>query len=328
MKQEASIKTSLRIVFLYILVLVLGIVVSAALYTVYTLCKNMIAGGGLKVFNLGYFVTGINVFSPLVVIAAGLVMILYLIRYSIRKILPFNLFVIAYIAVWVFLLPLNYSVVSKISTTTPPTETAKTLTSDYFRTGKTGNVFYYSSIVNENTADGICIDKVDESTYTFNNVVIPRNEGFSDSLIHKSIGMPSLIETMLSWAKMFFNIARQAWESGFLGWLCFASISLALASTAGLSFISKWRMVNVLSVCIVTVGILVLNILAYTKSFMDPARVFLEGAMSNIPIKNPLIVLMNVLIFVILSLLGFIVQNKRRKEDKALYADPYGKEFA
>ena len=61
---------------------------------------------------------------------------------------------------------------------------------------------------------------------------------------------------------------------------------------------------------------------------MDPARVFLEGAMPNIPIKNPLIVLMNVLIFVILSLLGFIVQNKRRKEDKALYADPYGKEFA
>ena len=328
MKQEASIKTSLRILLLYVLVLVLGTVVCAAIYTVYSLCKNMIAGGGLHVFNLSYFLAGVNMFAPLVVVASGIIMIMYIIRYSIRNILPFGVFIIAYVAVWVFLLPLNYSVVANITKTNPPADGDKTLSSDYFRTGTDGDVFYYSSIENENVADGICIDKTEGVTYTFSGVTIPRNEGFSDSLIHKSIGMPTLIDGSLSWVKMFFNISRQAWKSGFLAWLCFASIGLALASVAGLTFVSRWRLVNVLSSCIVTVGIVFLNILAYTKSFMDPAKAFLEGAMANVPIKNPLIVLMNVLIFVIFSLLGFIVRQKRRKEERLSNEDPYGKEFA
>ena len=328
MKQEASIKTAVRIILLYLFVLILGTASCAVIYTVYSLCKNMIAGGGLKVFNLNYFLNGVNMFEPLVVIASGVVMCMYLIRYSIRKVLPFNVFVIAYIAAWAFLVPLNFTLLSNLSTkANQPPEAKHPLTTDYFRTGKTGSIFYYSSIENENLADGICINEEGETAYTFSDVAIPENKGYSDSLIHKSIGMPKLIDIIASWVKMFLSIARQAWESGLFSWICFASIGLALASVAGLCFVSKWRMVNVVSVCTATLGILVLNIMAYTNSFLDPAKVFLEGAMTNVPIKNPLVVLMNVLVFVVFSILGFIVHRKRRQEDR-LNDMPYGKEYA
>lgn len=329
MKQESTLKTSLRIIFLYVLVLVLGTVFCAAVYTVYLLCMNMISGGGLKIFNLGYFLRGINTYGPLMFVACGIVMCLYFIRYSICKALPVTVVVIAYVATWFFVIPLDYALLTKYTEKHPPVSAEKSISADYFRVGDSGAIFYYSSVENDKT-DGVCIDTTGQKdeVYTFSGVSIPKEQARQDSLIHKSIGMPWAIELVVSWVKMFTKISRQAWESGFLGWLCFSSISLSLAAVLGLCFVSKWRMVNVLSVCIATVGILILNVLAYTKSFLDPAKAFVDGALSKLPIKNPLIVLMNVLIFVILSLVGLIVLNKRRKEEKSSNVDPYGKEFA
>ncbi len=323
MKQESSIKTTLRMLLLYVLVLILGTVFCAVIYTIYTLCMHMIAGSGLKVFDFGYFLTGANTFFPLVVIISGIVMSLYVIRYSIRKVLPIVVIFAAYVAAWIFLIPINYSWKVK---TPSLTEANMTLTSDYFRVGESGSVFYYSSI-EDGLADGVCIDNQSdiEDVYTFGNVRIPKTEGYSDSLIHKSIGMPKIIEQFVAWFNIFLDITRQAWKAGFIGWLCFASISLPLASVLGLCLVSKWRMVNVLSVFMAVAGILVLNVMAYTKSFMEPAKAFVEGALSNLPVKNPLVVLMNVLIFVIFSLIGFIMYNKCRKEDKKEREDPYGR---
>lgn len=327
MKKESSIITTLRMVLIYVLVLIIGTAICAAVYTAYSLCIKMVAGGGVNVFNLGYFLTGVNKFFPLVVVLCGAMMCFYLIRYSIVQVIPLVTVVAAIIATWVFLIPLNYTWLSKYAETHPQTEVEKSLTSDYFRVGKTGAVFYYCSVEDGSIADGVCIDpeNQDDKIYTFSNVSIPKSKGASDSLIHKSIGMPKFVEILTMWSRMFFRISHQAWKGGFLAWLCFSSIGLALASVVGLCSVSKWRMVNLVMVCMSIIGILVLNIMAYTQSFMDPAKAFLEGAMSKLPIKNPLIVIMNVLIFVVFSLLGFIMQQKYRKALRLENEDPYGR---
>ncbi len=336
MEKESSIKISLRLIFLYLFIIVFGTCLCAFIYSLYSLCTNLVAGEKLPFFSLPYFMSGILIFLPFVLILSGLFMCFYLIRHPVKSGLPVLTYGALYMAAWIFLMPLNFNYLQKMVQGKATVEkSSQKLSEGYFRQGKSGNIFYYTDVTRDNLGDGVCIDmgSPDKEVYTFSGVDLSSSklsgDGFSDVLIQETVDMPKTMSVLAKWFSTFMNIAKTAFSGGFFSWLCFASISLALVSVVGLARLSRWRLKNALWVVIASLGIIVLNVLIYTNTFFEPVSAFLEGAVSKIPqVKNPLVVLVNFVIFILFIIIGLVSYGKFRKKARDEEMDPYGGEYA
>ena len=336
MEKESSVKISLRLIFLYLFIIVFGTCLCAFIYSLYSLCTNLVAGEKLPFFSLPYFMSGILIFLPFVLILSGLFMCFYLIRHPVKSGLPVLTYGALYMAAWIFLMPLNFNYLQKMVQGKATVEkSSQKLSEGYFRQGKSGNIFYYTDVTRDNLGDGVCIDmgSPDKDVYTFSGVDLSSSklsgDGFSDVLIQETVDMPKTMSVLAKWFSTFMNIAKTAFSGGFFSWLCFASISLALVSVVGLARLSRWRLKNALWVVIASLGIIVLNVLIYTNTFFEPVSAFLEGAVSKIPqVKNPLVVLVNFVIFILFIIIGLVSYGKFRKKARDEEMDPYGGEYA
>ncbi len=336
MEKESSIKISLRLIFLYLFIIVFGTCLCAFIYSLYSLCTNLVAGEKLPFFSLPYFMSGILIFLPFVLILSGLFMCFYLIRHPVKSGLPVLTYGALYMAAWIFLMPLNFNYLQKMVQGKATVEkSSQKLSEGYFRQGKSGNIFYYTDVTRDNLGDGVCIDmgSPDKEVYTFSGVDLSSSklsgDVFSDVLIQETVDMPKTMSVLAKWFSTFMNIAKTAFSGGFFSWLCFASISLALVSVVGLARLSRWRLKNALWVVIASLGIIVLNVLIYTNTFFEPVSAFLEGAVSKIPqVKNPLVVLVNFVIFILFIIIGLVSYGKFRKKARDEEMDPYGGEYA
>ncbi len=336
MEKESSIKISLRLIFLYLFIIVFGTCLCAFIYSLYSLCTNLVAGEKLPFFSLPYFMSGILIFLPFVLILSGLFMCFYLIRHPVKSGLPVLTYGALYMAAWIFLMPLNFNYLQKMVQGKATVEkSSQKLSEGYFRQGKSGNIFYYTDVTRDNLGDGVCIDmgSPDKDVYTFSGVDLSSSklsgDVFSDVLIQETVDMPKTMSLLAKWFSTFMNIAKTAFSGGFFSWLCFASISLALVSVVGLARLSRWRLKNALWVVIASLGIIVLNVLIYTNTFFEPVSAFLEGAVSKIPqVKNPLVVLVNFVIFILFIIIGLVSYGKFRKKARDEEMDPYGGEYA
>lgn len=336
MEKESSIKISLRLIFLYLFIIVFGTCLCAFIYSLYSLCTNLVAGEKLPFFSLPYFMSGILIFLPFVLILSGLFMCFYLIRHPVKSGLPVLTYGALYMAAWIFLMPLNFNYLQKMVQGKATVEkSSQKLSEGYFRQGKSGNIFYYTDVTRDNLGDGVCIDmgSPDKDVYTFSGVDLSSSklsgDVFSDVLIQETVDMPKTMSVLAKWFSTFMNIAKTAFSGGFFSWLCFASISLALVSVVGLARLSRWRLKNALWVVIASLGIIVLNVLIYTNTFFEPVSAFLEGAVSKIPqVKNPLVVLVNFVIFILFIIIGLVSYGKFRKKARDEEMDPYGGEYA
>ena len=336
MEKESSIKISLRLIFLYLFIIVFGTCLCAFIYSLYSLCTNLVAGEKLPFFSLPYFMSGILIFLPFVLILGGLFMCFYLIPHPVKSGLPVLTYGALYMAAWIFLMPLNFNYLQKMVQGKATVEkSSQKLSEGYFRQGKSGNIFYYTDVTRDNLGDGVCIDmgSPDKEVYTFSGVDLSSSklsgDVFSDVLIQETVDMPKTMSVLAKWFSTFMNIAKTAFSGGFFSWLCFASISLALVSVVGLARLSRWRLKNALWVVIASLGIIVLNVLIYTNTFFEPVSAFLEGAVSKIPqVKNPLVVLVNFVIFILFIIIGLVSYGKFRKKARDEEMDPYGGEYA
>ena len=336
MEKESSVKISLRLIFLYLFIIVFGTCLCAFIYSLYSLCTNLVAGEKLPFFSLPYFMSGILIFLPFVLILSGLFMCFYLIRHPVKSGLPVLTYGALYMAAWIFLMPLNFNYLQKMVQGKATVEkSSQKLSEGYFRQGRSGNIFYYTDVTRDNLGDGVCIDmgSPDKEVYTFSGVDLSSSklsgDVFSDVLIQETVDMPKTMSVLAKWFSTFMNIAKTAFSGGFFSWLCFASISLALVSVVGLARLSRWRLKNALWVVIASLGIIVLNVLIYTNTFFEPVSAFLEGAVSKIPqVKNPLVVLVNFVIFILFIIIGLVSYGKFRKKARDEEMDPYGGEYA
>ncbi len=323
MKKESSFKQGLKVIPLYIVTVVIGTVVCAVAYSLYSLCTHMVAGAQVQIFNLKYFLDGVFMFSPAILILSGVLTCAYLIRHPPTSAFPTIMYMIIYAVFWIILMPLNFKFADSFKIGQPePVESQVKLSDGFFRETSKENVFYYTNVSEKNVVDGVCISPDDSQTvYSFTDLQLPAATDFSDPLIKKTVQMPDILQTLSKYFNTFITIARTSCTQGTFAWLCFASIGLALLSVVGLRQLSKWRIINLILVVSVTVGILALNIIGYTKSFMDPLKAKVDGIVPQL--NNPLIVLLNVLICIICLCIGIIVAAKRNRQ-MALEDELYG----
>ena len=323
MKKESSFKQGLKVIPLYIVTVVIGTVICAVAYSLYSLCTHMVAGAQVQIFNLKYFLDGVFIFSPAILILSGVLTCAYLIRHPPTSAFPTIVYMIIYAVFWVILMPLNFRLADRFNLTQEEAAASPVQLSDgFFRESGQGHIYYYTSVSDKNVVDGVCIAPSDsQMVYTFSDIQLPGATDFSDPLIKQTVQMPEVLQVLSKWFNSFMVIARTSCTRGTFEWLCFASIGFALLSVVGLRQISKWRIIDLVLVVGVTAGILALNILGYTNSFMDPIKAKVDGMLPTI--KNPLLVLLNILICIICLCIGIIVSAKRSRQ-QAMENELYG----
>ena len=269
----------------------------------------MVAGAQVQIFNLKFFLDGVFIFSPAILILSGVLTCAYLIRHPPTSAFPTIIYMIIYAVFWIILMPLNFKLADKFSLSQSQ-ETGSSvvkLSDGFFRETDEGYIYYYTNVSDKNVVEGACIaPKDNQSVYSFTDIQLPAARDFSDPLIKKTVQMPEVLQVLSRWFNSFMVIARTSYTEGTLAWLCFASVGLALLSVVGLRQLSKWRL---------------MNILGYTNSFMDPLKAKVDGIVPNV--KNPLLVILNIIICIICLCIGIIVSAKRSRQ-RALEDELYG----
>ena len=321
MKENNSIKTAFQLLLFYVCVVIAGTLAAAGVYTVYVLCTHIVAGQGISAFGFKYFISGLLVMSPVVLVLTNLLMCLYLIRHASKGVLPFSVYIVLYALSWLGLIPLMFNVSAKYSLAhANDVEAREYLSTGYFRSVD-DKILYYSRILEDNSSDGLVIDldDPDNSVQTFRNMKVPESHGFLDYLIQSTIEMPPVTSTATRMTSQFMGLASATFRHGYVYWLLFATMGAALLSVYGIKRLSRWRLVNVVMIIFISLCIILFNMLAYSGLYKGSLCYPVVSAVNNFakaltPVCNPTAVFGNLLCFVVFSTIGTVVHFKRRNE--------------
>ena len=294
----------------------------AAVYMIYTLCINMVAGQQLT-FDVKLFLEGVLLFLPLVLVLQAMFMTLWMIRHPESTLIPIAIYAAIYLVSWVFILPATSREAAFGKSQYNGQNVSDKPSAGYFR-ASTDKIFYYSN-VDETTslANGLCVDtnKPSDNVYTFSNIRLSQKRTvFTDSLIQNTIEMPPTLSIIVNYIKKFFTQIDQCSKGGFGYWLCFASMSLPLLAVVALRRFSQWRLVSVISIIFVTFGVLAFNIACYADNSITNMNGPINEVLTKIPplkslakIGNPCVILSNIIFFLVLTAAFFAFEFKNRK---------------
>lgn len=322
MNIKKSLLTSLKLMGFYICISVIMCIALAAIYMIYTLCINMVAGQQLT-FDIKLFLDGVLLFLPLVLVLQAMFMTLWMIRHPESTILPIAFYALIYIASWIFVLPATVKEASFEGSRYSGQNVSDKPSSGYFRSSR-DKIFYYSNINEDNSlANGLCIatDKTSDNVYTFSNVQLSQKRTtFTDSLIQNTIEMPASLSIIVCYVQDFFVILNTCAKGGLGYWLCFSTLALPLLAVVALRRFSPWRLVSVISIIFVTFGMMAFNIAGYTNTGFVAVENSINEVLTKIPplkslarISNPCVMLANIVVFIILTAAFFAFEFKNRR---------------
>ena len=311
-----SLRRSLGVFFVFLFTILAGTIALTLLFVLYETCMNLVAGQGAGVFDFSYFLKGLFISLPIILILSGFAMCCYLIKRGVNSKIPLIVYYVLYLAVWFAFMPLIFFASSKFNLQEKILQKNINISSGYFRE-KSGYVFYYSNVDENNFADGLVIDLSgkNQDVYTFKNLELnEENEEFKDSLIEKNIKLPFGIQFITENLRSLLRYALDAMNSGWKTWLCFASLGIALASLVGVRNFSKWKLLNLLLEILFFSSLLIFNLFVYSrKIFFEIDRNF-TSVLKFLPEgSSALLLCVNFLFFIVFLLLGIFLGIKNRK---------------
>lgn len=308
---KPAIKHALMVAFTFFVLSIVATLLSAMLFMVYMLCTHVVSGQSITSFDSVLFVEGMLSSAPFVMLASAMFMILYMIRHPYTHWLPLTVYAVLYTVAWLLFIPAVFSLENHFDEQGIVSNVEYGhLSPDYFRNSD-GLVFYYSQVQKDNLANGVCIDLTDSygKVYSFSNVRLPGSNGdFIDSLVKSAVGMSPVMSAIMKCLENLADVARLSILGGYLRWITFATIGLALMSVVGLRRVSRWRLVNVAFVVAFSVFIFVFNVFCYTSSPISGAVSFMNGYLSKVfPMANPFAFLCNIVLAFALGLTGLLI---------------------
>lgn len=270
---KSMLLSAVKILVTHFLLLLIGTVVGAVLYMVYSMCSTLVAGQGFANFNLGFFVQGIFLTLPIIFAASAAFIAFYTIRHSEIQFGSVIVFIVVYMLEWIFIQPLIVKVgIQKASKESYVIE-RDPLSTGYFRNYAGKYIFYFSSVDKENISSGICMDTTGgaDNVSTFENVHLPySNSTFTDSLIQSSIDIPPVTKFAIGAIGRYLGVMTLECSSGFLNWILFSSLGLVLASLLFMNHFSRWRLANVVIIFALTVFMIQINVsmLSFGKLYL------------------------------------------------------------
>lgn len=332
MNRKSPARNALNLILYFLMIVATLTIICAFIFTVYKLCARLVSGQKTAAFHPILFVKGVLLFAPIVLTASGVFMLLHLMRHTSSSWIPLTVYILLYGAAWFILIPVDFTLEKKFSSDQnifSEKQEQIILSPGYFRDvydeNSARSIWYYSKVSKRNKADGVCINVSTapdstsgrDSTYvfTFSNAQLNSpDDGFSDSLIEKTVQMNPFVEYSVKYLRTFSLVARKEFFAGTIPWYAYLSIALALISVAGLRHLSQWRLVNLISVSCATILIVLFNNLAYTSSVLNPAADFMNELLSPVRVQgtNPFAVLVNLLIFITFAITGIICDIKHK----------------
>ncbi len=321
MNLKQSLLSSLKLVIFYVCISVVICTALAAVYMIYTLCINMVAGQQLA-FDIQLFLDGVLLFLPLVLVLQAMFMTFWMIRHPESTLIPLVFYALIYIASWLFVLPATVKIFPYSTSKYNGKMLSDKPSAGYFR-NSTDKIFYYSAIDAESAvANGFCVDTLKPSgnVYTFSNVRLSQKRTvFTDSLIQNTIEMPPSLSIIVRYVLDFFIILAKCSQGGGGYWLCFATMALPLLAVVALRRFSQWRLVSVISIIFVTFGVMSFNIAGYVNPSVVSVEDTINGVLTKIPplaalskFGNPCVVLANIIVFLVLTTAFFAFEFKNR----------------
>jgi len=310
-------KTCLNLIAGYLCIILLGTAFGALIIMLYNGATLLVAGAPLVVFSKTAFLRGVLLSFPVALSLSTMLLLFLLIRHSSKSRLA-GIITISILTVvsWGVVYPVfiqfwNTKNINQIETV----KTKSTLSSNYFREFDSKN-FYYTSVDENGFADGFVIyndvDGEQKLELIKNQKVFQSDDGFSDSLVKNSLIIPRVLSKIFQTYPICEKEAFRAWSNGYLSWLGFASVGLALLFAFVFVDMSSWRLINVCMVCIFTLTIIATNTCCYLGLFNKLEQTLLSWKF--IPKLDYLVsIVINLAFVIVLAVLGLISSLTRRK---------------
>lgn len=299
---------------------IVGTLLFAVLFMFSCDLSMFVTGLSSPFFSLHFFLTGLLVAFPLVCVISQILLVLYLIRHHGSFLLPLVVYVVLGLFSWLVLLPADMHLISRYNSDDISSRVSAT-SAGVFRKEDNG-IFYYSRISEDGLTDGLFIDTSgflgqEGSVLTFFDVPFSNESAFpySDILIKNSVQPPKIVTFPLAVYSALLTAGQYQQSQGFLNWLAFASMGLALLSVFSLQFTSSWKLAS--AACVVTGGIVisVINYLYYMNIMPGLFRELSQKLSMLLETKDPLIVVVNLLMFALLVGFGVVMGFYREKDD-------------
>ena len=316
-------KRTLSFIVIYFGSLLVCSLIFAMLFMLNCNLTMFVTGVSSSFFSMHFFMVGLLTCFPLVCVLTQILLILYFIRHPSNQLISLILYVIFGAISWLVLIPTDLHLVARYESDAISTRIEASSTGIFRNEGS--GVYYYSSIDDEGNADGIYIDTL--GFHSKQGTVIPffdskiHNESafpYSDILIKDSLQPSEFVVFPLSVYNSLFTAANYSSSLGFLAWLAFASIGLALLSIYGFQFGSSWKLANVVYVICSAVFIIFINYFYYMNLLPDVLKDVSAKLSSLTGTNNSLIILINLIITAIFVLFGVFMGIYRLKENSVL----------
>src|SRR5574344_725477 len=282
--KDIGIKTSLKLIPAFLAIGIIGTAIGACLYMVYAACTFLVAGESLAVFSVSLFLRGVFLSFPVCMTVSAMLLTLYLVRHPALPVIPLCMYMALVAAAWLVFIPLCTTLSHSYAPKEVQAVEQRSMSPGFFR-HENGYLFYYSRVAYDKSVDGVCVDNAnnDGKVYTFEGLPLAQTKkDFSDSLIEETIAMPKMFTMLMKVIEILESSGRDAWNAGFVWWLCFSSLGLALLSVVGLRRVTSWRLLNTFVIIFATIGIVVLNALYYGTTFLGGVPSIVESWFSKL----------------------------------------------
>ena len=305
-------KRALYFAIIYLASMLVGTIAFATLFMFSCNLNMFVTGQSVSFFSLHFFMTGILLSIPLVCILIQILLILYIIRHPKCQLVSLIMYLVFGFVSWIFVIPMDLKLVSRYESDDVLAR-VETSSTGVFRKESNG-VYYFTRIGDDGSADGLFFDTTgylgqEDTVVPLFNVPVKNESAFpySDILIKNSLQPNQLVTYPLSIYNALLTSAQYSASLGFWAWLAFASMGLALLSVYGTQFMSSWKLANVACVIISAVVVLLINYFYYMNILPDILKE-LAGRLSNFTgLKDPLIVLINLIITVLCIAVGIFM---------------------
>lgn len=312
-------KRILSFIIIYIGSLFLSTLLLAVLFMFSCTLTNFVTSLPYSFFSLKFFMSGILLSVPLSCVITQILFCFYAIRHPSNHIISLILYAALGAVSWLLVIPTDLHLISRYEADVVEARVSSSSTG-VFRQESNG-VYYFSRINEKNEADGIFFDttgfaKEDDIIVPFFGMSVKNESAFpySDIIIKNSLQPSLLVSYPLAIYNSLLTVAGYASSLGFLAWLSFASLGLALLCVYGIQFFSSWKLSNVLSLIISVSVIIFVNYLYYMNLIPDSLREVSAKLSEVVSIKDPLIVLINLIFSALLVLSGVFMGIYRLKE--------------
>ena len=314
-------KKALYFTVIYIASIIVGTLLFATMFMFSCNLTEFVTGASGQVFSLRHFLSGLLISIPLVTVIVQVLLIYYQLRHPNNGAISLLFYVIFGLINWGLILPTDLNLITRYDLDNLSARQELTSTG-VFRKEETG-IFYFSRINEKYNADGIFIDTsgflgTGETVLPFFDVPVKNDSAYpySDILIKDSMQPSQAVLYPLSVYNSILTAGQYSISLGFLSWLSFASMGLALLSVWGAQYFSSWKLANAGFVFTAVVFVCAINYLYYMNITPEFVQVFGAKLSQYTGIKDPVIILTNLSIALLFSLSGLFMGIYRSKKSQ------------